>query len=60
MQENKFLEFTQLNEQQLANIDGGIFPIIIGGVLITKGAVVTGGIIGGAVAGGVYAGYKSR
>ena len=36
--------FSELNSEELCSIDGGIFPIIIAGVAITKGAAIAGGL----------------
>lgn len=50
-------EFEAIDNGQLEQIEGGIFPLIIGGVVITKGAVITGGLLAGAAA---YVGYKAK
>ncbi|MFT9033611.1 ComC/BlpC family leader-containing pheromone/bacteriocin [Leuconostoc mesenteroides] len=50
-------EFEAIDNGQLEQIEGGIFPLIIGGAVITKGAVITGGLLAGA---GAYVGYKAK
>ncbi len=39
---NENFETLEINE--LENIDGGIFPIVIAGITITKGAAIAGGL----------------
>jgi hypothetical protein len=49
--------FQELGEADLMTVDGGIFPIIIGGIVITKGAAL---VVGGAITlfgAGVGVGY---
>ncbi|WP_349516011.1 ComC/BlpC family leader-containing pheromone/bacteriocin [Leuconostoc suionicum] len=50
-------EFETIDNGHLEQIEGGIFPLIIGGVVITKGAVITGGLLAGV---GAYVGYKAK
>ncbi|API71231.1 ComC/BlpC family leader-containing pheromone/bacteriocin [Leuconostoc suionicum] len=53
-------EFETIDNGQLEQIEGGIFPLIIGGVVITKGAVITGSLLAGAAGVGAYVGYKAK
>ncbi|USI45907.1 ComC/BlpC family leader-containing pheromone/bacteriocin [Leuconostoc mesenteroides] len=53
-------EFEAIDNGQLEQIEGGIFPLIIGGVVITKGAVITGGLLAGVAGVGAYVGYKAK
>ncbi|MFR2529735.1 MAG: class IIb bacteriocin, lactobin A/cerein 7B family [Clostridium paraputrificum] len=36
--------FSELDLNELETIDGGLFPIVIAGVTITKGAAIAGGL----------------
>jgi len=49
--------FSDISDIELEDIDGGIFPIIIGGVMITKGAALVLGGSALAFGSGITAGY---
>lgn len=45
--------FTELTAEESFDVNGGIFPIVIAGVTITKGAAIAGGIFAAGTALGV-------
>ncbi|GAB2022785.1 hypothetical protein RyT2_18590 [Pseudolactococcus yaeyamensis] len=45
--------FSSLTEDEMMMVEGGVFPIVIGGIVISKGVVI--GV--GAVAAGLGIGY---
>lgn len=53
-------DFKVIDNRNLEQIEGGIFPIIIGGILITKGAAITGGLLAASVGVGAYVGHKAK
>lgn len=44
MNELTIENFDTLETNELTDIDGGLFPIVIAGVTITKGAAIAGGL----------------
>ncbi|MFC4760287.1 class IIb bacteriocin, lactobin A/cerein 7B family [Fructobacillus durionis] len=50
--------FQIMEEYELAKVNGGIFPIVIGGVLITKGAAIGAGCFTAGIGAGLYLGLR--
>lgn len=53
MNELTIKNFDTLELNELENIDGGLFPIVIAGVTITKGAAIAAGLFTAGVAIGI-------
>ncbi|CYY14004.1 class IIb bacteriocin, lactobin A/cerein 7B family [Streptococcus suis] len=53
------VDFVALTEEELMNVDGGLLPVVVGGVVVgwKVAAGVTAGVIAGGVAIGAAAGY---
>jgi bacteriocin-like protein len=56
--------FTELSEEELSNVEGGLFPIVLfgGAVVISQTtAIIAGAITGTAVlAAGIYSGFMEQ
>ena len=58
MEEILLDKYQELNIQELEEINGGLFPIVIGGVVITAKAAAAGGVFLAGVGAGIWVGTR--
>ena len=53
-------QFEDMDASALAQTEGGLFPIVIGGIVIGKGAAIAGGLLlGGGIGLGMWEAYRN-
>ncbi len=59
-QRNSLKQFEDMDASALAQTEGGLFPIVIGGIAISKGAAIAGGLLlVGGIGLGMWEAYRN-